>query len=186
MSLRALRAQRTEGLEVLSRQKDVELQNQKEQQRLRQRRLRIQAELSRRKRLRERKSLNGSDNPASEPSEPVSSRTLSSHPEELNEREDSLFTDSNKFSDDSLSLLMEDTFPNRRDADAQEDVLKIQKQRADQEHRGRGNLLGRRPKHHAAGNGKQTPKSDKSKHSRGKGVRVLRRQKHCVPSAKGL
>ncbi|KAI0559877.1 Serine/threonine protein kinase [Gracilaria domingensis] len=180
---RQLRAQRTDVLEILSRQKDIELENQKEQQRLRQRRLRIQAELSKRKRLKERKSLNGSENPASEPSEPVSSRTASSQPEDSHEREDSLFTDP-KFSDDSMSLLMEETFPNRRDADAQEDVQKIQKQRAEQEHRGRGNLLGRRARH--AANGKNTPKADKSKHTRVKGVRVLRRQKHSVPSSNRL
>ncbi|PXF48854.1 Calcium/calmodulin-dependent protein kinase type 1 [Gracilariopsis chorda] len=164
----------------LLKHQDVDTEHQKEQERLRQRRLRIQAQLSRRKRLKERKSLNGSENLASEPSEPISSRTASSQPEDLDERADSLFTDP-KFSDDSLSMSLEETFPSRRVADAQEDVDRIHKQRADNEHKSRGNLLGRRTKHF--GNGKHTPKSEKTKHSRVKGVRVLRRQRHAVASA---
>ena len=173
------RTSHPEETSTMSRE-DTELDNQQdhqlEQERLKQRRLRMQAEL-RKKRFRGRKSEETSGETASVHSETLSSRSSSSQHDEQDR--DPLMLTNSGFSDDNDSMQLHTAFQSRRDADAEDDMDTIQKQRGEVENvHKRGALLGRRSRQ--SSNTKQNVKAEKTKASRGKGVRVLRRQKQSV------
>lgn len=153
---------------------DPELEHQLEQERLRQHRLRVEAELSRKKRIKARHSKDISERTVSfSSSDSISSRFTDS--EEPHEPDPLMLTNS-KFSED-ISLLNMETFPSRRDADAHQDAGTIHKQR-DGEHKTIGARLGRRSRH-----SNTRPVVREKKQS--KGVRIMRRHKNVLPLRSG-
>lgn len=168
-------AKREKGSAV---RQSTDLEHQQEQERLRQQRLLLQAELSKKKKkkLQAKKAEDSSDRTMS-----ISTDTLSTHSASSNRdgQSDALLSTS-KFSDDSMTLY--EAFQSRRDADAEEDVEKIQKQRAEveQAQKPRGTLMGRRSRQ--SNSSKQAVKSEKPKPVKARGGRGRRKQKQNAPN----
>lgn len=161
----------------------TDLEHQQEQERLRQQRLLLQAELSKKKKLQAKKAEDSSDKTMSTSTETLST---SSAPSNNDVQSDQLLSTS-KFSDDSM--LFSEAFESRRDADAGEDVDKIQKQRAEieQAQKPRGVLIGRRARQ--SNNMKQVtkaekPKAVKTRVSRGRKKQRQKQDAIFLPGAK--
>lgn len=160
---------------------DVDLEHQQEQERLRQHRLRIQAKLSNVKEMKTVRADHCSDTSASDSEDSLSSTTSVSSNRDGETDQHNLMLSISKFSDDSMLL---DSFPSRRDADAQEDADAFQKQRSEGDGnipKHRTSLLGRHSRR--SSNSKEQAKAERPKGSRGKAIRILRRQKHGQSSS---
>ncbi|CDF39401.1 Serine/threonine protein kinase [Chondrus crispus] len=156
----------------------TDLERQQEQERLRQRRLQVQAELSKKKKLQAMKVEEAPEKVRS-----ISTETVSTHSEASNkEASDNQLLSTSQFSDDGT--VVSEVFQSRRDADAEGDVKKIQKQRAELQHASKPRaLIGRRARQ--SNSTRQSVKSEKPKPPKAKGVRVRKRQKQVVPLLQG-
>jgi len=154
-----------------STRQEEEQRHLQEQQRLRQQRLQLQAEFEKKK-MKGKKPEDDAEKNLS-----LSAGTLSSRSTCSNDEHSDGTQSNSKLTDEGP--MFHESFQARRDADAEEDRGKLQKQRTDGEHaKARGNLMGRRARQSSTS--AQGVKPEKTK-GRGKGVRVLRRQKQTAP-----
>lgn len=145
---------------------DQQLVHEEEQERLRQRRLAVQAELSKKQQMKAKKSDGRVEKSSS--SDSVSGRNRTKI-----EISSDIFEPDSKLNDETL----DESFENRRDADADTDSSAVRRHRTEGEtSQWRGGFMGLRPRH--SGTPKHNDKTDQSKSTKVKGVRKLRRQKN--------